>query len=154
MPLDDLGQPQIVGPHSPAPSHMFRPLRTLGYRKVGDKLVPLLHTKLMLLGELTWMEDEEFGLGGITRFQPKKLWIGSANGTFSSRFNLEMGCWCRRTPCRAERGTDWRAEGGWSAVAGAEELLAVVVAGQEGEAGQVGAQLGEVVALGAGEAAE
>ena len=93
MPLDDLGQPQIVGPYSPAPSHMFRPLRALGYRKVGDKLVPLLHTKLMLLGELTWMEDEEFGLGDIIRFQPRKLWIGSANGTFSSRFNLEMGCW-------------------------------------------------------------
>jgi hypothetical protein len=93
MPLDDLGQPQIVGPYSPAPNHMFRPLRTLGYRRVGGKLVPLLHAKLMLLGELTWMEDEEFGLGDITRFQPRKLWIGSANGTFSSRFNLEIGCW-------------------------------------------------------------
>jgi hypothetical protein len=93
MPLDDLGQPQIVGPYSPTPKHMFRPLRTLGYRKVGGKLVPLLHAKLILLGELTWMEDEEFGLGDITRFQPRKLWIGSANGTFSSRSNLEMGCW-------------------------------------------------------------
>ena len=93
MPLDDLGQPQIVGPHSPVPNYMFRPLRTLGYRRMGDKLVPLLHAKLMLLGELTWMEDAEFGLDEITRFQPRKLWIGSANGTFSSRFNLEMGCW-------------------------------------------------------------
>ena len=55
--------------------------------------MPLLHAKLMLLGELTWMEDEEFGLGDITRFRPGKLWIGSANGTFSSRFNLEIGCW-------------------------------------------------------------
>ena len=33
MPLDDLGQPQIVGPYSPTPNHMFRPLRTLGYRR-------------------------------------------------------------------------------------------------------------------------
>lgn len=93
MPLDDLGQPQVVGPYSPAPSYMFRPLRALGYRRVGGKLVPLLHAKLMLLGELTWLEDEEFGLGDTTRFRPRKLWIGSANGTFSSRSNLEIGCW-------------------------------------------------------------
>jgi hypothetical protein len=33
-------------------------------------------------------------------------------------------------------------------------LLAVVVAEQEGEAGQVGAQFGEVIARGADEAAE
>lgn len=52
-PLDDLGQPQMVGPHSPTPNYMFRPLRTLAYRRVGGKLVPLLHAKLMLLGELT-----------------------------------------------------------------------------------------------------
>jgi len=60
---------------------------------VGNKLVPLMHAKVMLLGEVTWHEDEEFGLGDMLRFQPRKLWIGSANGTFSSRFNLEMGCW-------------------------------------------------------------
>ena len=30
MPLDDLGQPQIVGPYTPTPQHMFTPLRTLG----------------------------------------------------------------------------------------------------------------------------
>jgi hypothetical protein len=97
MPLDDLGQPQLVGPYSPQLNHMFSPLRTLGHRKVGGMLVPLLHAKLMLLGELTWMEDEEFGLDDITRFQPRKLWIGSANGTFSSRFNLEIGCWQTQT---------------------------------------------------------
>lgn len=93
MPLDDLGQPQILGPHSPTPNHMFPPLRTLGYRRVGDDYVPLLHAKLMLLGELIWMEDEEFGLGDITRFESRKLWIGSANGTWWSRSSLEMGCW-------------------------------------------------------------
>ena len=60
---------------------------------MGNKLVPLMHAKVMLLGEVTWHEDEEFGLGDMLRFQPRKLWIGSANGTFSSRFNLEMGCW-------------------------------------------------------------
>jgi hypothetical protein len=62
---------------------MFRPLRTLGYRRVGDKLVPLLHAKPMRLGELTWMEDEEFGLGDITRFKPRcsgrcrRIWVAS-----------------------------------------------------------------------------
>jgi hypothetical protein len=93
MPLDDFGRPQIVGPYTPAPHHIFRPLRTLGYRKVGDRLVTLMHAKVMLLGQVTWHEDEEFGLGDIVRFQPRKLWIGSTNGTFSSRVNLEMGCW-------------------------------------------------------------
>ncbi len=43
---------------------------------------------------------------------------------------------------------------GRSRLLGAEELFAVVVAEQEGEADQVGAQLGEVVAVGAGEEAE
>ena len=74
------------------------------------------------------------------------------NGPALTRYRNRTSC--RRTPCRAERGTGWRAEGGWSAGPGAEELLAVVVAEQEGEAGQVGAQLGEAVALGADEAAE
>ena len=55
-------------------------------------------------------------------------------------------------PCRARYGLACR---GWMDVRpGAEELLAVVVAEQEGEPGQVGAQLGEAVALGADEAAE
>jgi hypothetical protein len=41
-----------------------------------------------------------------------------------------------------------------SVPAGSGELLAVVVAQQEGEAGQVGAHVGEIVAVGAHEPAE
>jgi hypothetical protein len=68
----------LVASYSPAPNHIIRPLRTLGYRRVGSKLMPLLHAKLMLLGELTWMEDEEFGLGDITRFQPSGRFSGNS----------------------------------------------------------------------------
>jgi hypothetical protein len=55
--------------------------------------VPILHAKLVLLGELTWHEDEAYGLGEMLRFEPERLWAGSANGTRSSRSSLEFGCW-------------------------------------------------------------
>jgi hypothetical protein len=55
--------------------------------------VPILHAKLLLLGVLTWQEDEEYGSGEFLRFKPERLWVGSANGTRSSRSSLEFGCW-------------------------------------------------------------
>lgn len=61
---------------------------------------------------------------------------------------------CRGTAFSAERRPRRRTEGGWSAGAGAEELLAVVVADQEGGVGQIGAELGQVGAIGADESAE
>ena len=55
--------------------------------------MPILHAKLLLLGVLTWQEDEEYGSGEFLKFKPERLWVGSANGTRSSRSSLEFGCW-------------------------------------------------------------
>lgn len=83
----------VVGPSSPEPDIQLPTLRTIGYRKTGDLLAPILHTKMMLLGELWWHDEVEFGVGDVIGFRPQRLWLGSANGTSSSRENLEFGVW-------------------------------------------------------------
>ncbi|MFJ8028712.1 hypothetical protein [Streptomyces sp. NPDC096311] len=88
------GKAPLLGPGSPQEYIRLPALRTLGYRKAGDHLVPILHTKMMLLGELWWHDED--GLGGVadvTGFTPRRLWLGSANGTESSRRSLEFGLW-------------------------------------------------------------
>jgi hypothetical protein len=93
LPYDDEGQVPLIGPSSAAPAVRVPALRAVGYRRVGGRLVPILHAKLLLLGELIWHEDEEYGAGEFLRFKPERLWVGSANGTQSSRSSLEFGCW-------------------------------------------------------------
>jgi len=94
LPHDDEGQVPVVGPHSPAPHVQLPVLRTVGYRRTtGGKLVPILHAKMVLLGELRWHDEDEFGIADILSFWPRRLWVGSANGTLSSRSSLEFGCW-------------------------------------------------------------
>lgn len=51
---------------------------------------PLLHTKLLVLGTLTEL-DYDTGVG--ERFQPERLWLGSANWTNLSPKHLELGLW-------------------------------------------------------------
>jgi hypothetical protein len=93
-PPDELGRPQMVGPHTRLPPQTIPGIRTVGYRKIGKKPVPLLHTKMMLLGELCRHDEDAFGRPADTIvFVPQRLWIGSANGTYGSRFSLEFGCW-------------------------------------------------------------
>ena len=97
--LDELrfhqrGKAPVLGPGSPQEYIRLPALRTLGYRKAGDRLVPILHTKMLLLGELWWHDED--GMGGVadvTGFTPHRLWLGSANGTESSRRSLEFGLW-------------------------------------------------------------
>ncbi|MFB6887732.1 hypothetical protein ACFCX4_00245 [Kitasatospora sp. NPDC056327] len=88
------GKAPVLGPHAPREYVRLPALRALGYRKVGDQLVPILHTKMLLLGELWWHDED--GLGGVADvigFTPHRLWVGSANGTESSRRSLEFGLW-------------------------------------------------------------
>jgi hypothetical protein len=93
-PPDELGQPEVVGPHTLLPPHTIPGIRTVGYRKIGKRKTPLLHAKMVLLGELCWHDEDEHGRpGDIVVFLPRRLWIGSANGTYCSRFSLEFGCW-------------------------------------------------------------
>ncbi|MFJ2153201.1 hypothetical protein ACIOHB_31120 [Streptomyces microflavus] len=88
------GKAPVLGPGSPQEHIRLPAMRALGYRKAGNHLVPILHTKMMLLGELWWHDED--GLGGVadvTGFTPHRLWLGSANGTGSSRRSLEFGLW-------------------------------------------------------------
>ncbi len=91
--LREDGQVPVVGPSSPSPHLRLPALRTIGYRKTGDRLVPILHTKMVLLGELWRHDEDEFGTGDVIGFRPQRLWLSSANGTASSRANLEFGVW-------------------------------------------------------------
>jgi hypothetical protein len=93
-PPNELGQPQVIGPHTRPPADTIPGIRTVGYRKIGGRKAPLLHAKMVLLGELRWHDEDAFGgPADIVVFLPRRLWIGSANGTYSSRFSLEFGCW-------------------------------------------------------------
>lgn len=91
---DEIGLPQIVGPSTRLPHLTIPGLRTIGYRKTGGRLVPLQHAKMVLLGDLRWHDEDELGYpADILSFWPRRLWIGSANGTAASRLSLEFGCW-------------------------------------------------------------
>lgn len=87
------GEIPVVGPGSPKPRIMLPALRTIGYRRTGNGLVPILHTKMVLLGEVWWHDEDEFGIADVISFRPQRLWMASANGTASSRGNLESGLW-------------------------------------------------------------
>ena len=88
------GEPMIVGPGTPreAMEHELEPVRVLGVRD-RDSRKPLLHAKLLVLGEIRWItyspasapEFEEL------RFVPQSVWWGSGNWTEGSRSHLEVG---------------------------------------------------------------
>ncbi|MFF2205548.1 hypothetical protein [Streptomyces sp. NPDC058145] len=92
--LHEDGVAPVVGPGSASPDIQLSALRSLGYRKAGDRLVPILHTKMLLLGELWWHDEDGSGtVADVIGFRPSRLWLGSANGTESSRRSLEFGLW-------------------------------------------------------------
>jgi hypothetical protein len=85
------GHAKVVGPGAPMPDLVIPPVRTIGFRRKGP-MVPILHTKIVLLGEMWWHDED--GLGGVADvigFRPERLWVGSANGTHRSRSSLEFG---------------------------------------------------------------
>lgn len=68
------------------------PVRAAGWR--GDRHHPLLHAKLLVLGDAVGWESDEFPDRGLHfRFEPEKAWLGSANWTKSATQNLEFGLW-------------------------------------------------------------
>lgn len=90
------GRPLVVGPGSlPWVDQVdIGAVREVGYRKVGSHLVPIVHAKIMLLGQMGWTDEHPSGaVVDDLFFAPEKLWIGSANFTKSSRSSLEMGMW-------------------------------------------------------------
>ncbi|GAA3904771.1 hypothetical protein GCM10022244_13670 [Streptomyces gulbargensis] len=93
------GAASVVGPSSSPEHRRLSAVRTLGYRKAGKHLVPILHTKMLLLGELWWHDEDALGgVADVIGFTPHRLWLGSANGTESSRRSLEFGLWVEDPP--------------------------------------------------------
>ncbi|MFF3668522.1 hypothetical protein [Microtetraspora malaysiensis] len=89
------GDPPLLYPTSPEPPAVrIQTFRSFGFRKSGSTPVPILHAKLFLLGELWWHDEHPEGfVADIVGFTPMRLWLGSANGTKSSRLSLEFGLW-------------------------------------------------------------
>ncbi|MGW3653634.1 hypothetical protein [Streptomyces sp. NPDC000878] len=90
------GQPPVIGPYAPRTEGLRVPtIRSFGFRKTGSRPVPLIHAKMFLLGHLWWHDEDgtPAGVVDVTGFTPKRLWLGSTNGTESSRLGLEFGVW-------------------------------------------------------------
>jgi hypothetical protein len=88
------GEPKIVGPYDPMSGTVLPSIRTIGFRKLDDHLVPLMHAKLALLGELWWHDEDALGhVDDVYGFRPRRLWVSSANFTRASRRSLEHGFW-------------------------------------------------------------
>lgn len=80
----------VLGPSDDSPRTPFRSVRVAGVGR-QDAVVPLVHAKLLPLGEITESEGE---LGEhVMYFTPRRLRMGSANLTRSSRRSLEFGLW-------------------------------------------------------------
>jgi hypothetical protein len=88
------GKPMVMGPYDTVDPDVRLPtFRTMGYRRIESN-VPIAHAKLALLGNICWTDEDP--VGGVTDyiwFSPKRLWVSSANFTYSSRRSLEFGYW-------------------------------------------------------------
>lgn len=85
---------RVVGPYGPTFDTDIGAVRELGFRRVGQRLVPIVHAKILLLGWMGWTDEHPSGhVVDQLFFVPERLWIGSANFTSSSRHSLEMGVW-------------------------------------------------------------
>jgi hypothetical protein len=88
------GKPLVFGPYDTVDPDLHLPtFRTIGYRKIKDA-VPIAHAKLALLGNICWTDEDPVGcVTDYIWFSPKRLWVSSANFTYSSRRSLEFGYW-------------------------------------------------------------
>ena len=88
------GKPRLVGPYDRICEDVMPTIRTLGFRRKGNPLVPIMHAKLAVLGEFWWHDEGALGeVGDFYGFAPARLWISSANFTRQSRRSLEFGYW-------------------------------------------------------------
>jgi hypothetical protein len=103
------GQPAVVGPFGPDQSDgVISGVRELGFRPVSSrKFVPIVHAKILLVGELWWHDEHPSGhVADMMGFRPHKLWVGSANFTTRSRSSLEVGMWTT-DPTMLTAARDW-----------------------------------------------
>ena len=87
--------PLIIGPYTPreATWHEIEAIRVAGWRGKGSK--PLTHAKILVLGQIGWETyDTPYGDYEEFRFEPQRVWWGSANWTDLSSSHLEVGFAC------------------------------------------------------------
>lgn len=88
------GEPTVVGPYDRTGGIVLPTVRTIGFRRRDKRLVPLMHAKLALLGDLWWHDEDALGyVADVYGFRARRLWVSSANFTSSSRRSLEHGFW-------------------------------------------------------------
>jgi hypothetical protein len=93
-PSDSGGSAPVLGPYSQMPEHEIGPVRVAGWHREGTK--PLLHAKILVLGHVVHnVYGPEDGYGEeMLDFEPRTVWLGSANWTGMSRKHLELGFAC------------------------------------------------------------
>ena len=94
------GDAMVVGPYTPREEmeHDLGPVRLLGWDGQASGK-PLLHAKLLILGELSDVSYPDApGLYCKRRFVAQRVWLGSANWTDRSRSHLEVGFLCDDPP--------------------------------------------------------
>jgi hypothetical protein len=87
------GTPPRIDPNSALEFHQreLEPVRLFGWRKIGDKQVPILHAKLAVCCVAYTWEGEMGGWDDL--LTPLQVWMGSANWTRGSLRHLEFGAW-------------------------------------------------------------
>ncbi len=96
---DSNGQGPVIGPYrtTTGPGLVepvdLGPVRVAGWTTNDGRKLPLLHSKMLVLGVTTYYEDDEMFAGDILRFNPLVTWMGSANWTEASRKHVEHGMW-------------------------------------------------------------
>jgi hypothetical protein len=76
-------------------SYGLGPVRVYGWRRQPRITKPILHTKLLVLGELQrWLIEPDGPSYEETVFVPQQVWCGSANWSNASQLHLEMGLAC------------------------------------------------------------
>ena len=89
------GRAPVIGPwgmSGGSPPEELGPVRVAGWR--GDRKAPLVHAKLLVLGDAWGYDNDEDGeWGPQNRFRPVRAWLGSANWTRGATDHLEFGLW-------------------------------------------------------------
>lgn len=90
-----VGEVPTIGPGGlSAPLAEVGPVRMAGWKRPGggSKGLPLVHAKLLVLGD-AWA-DEKADTGPVHAFTAKRAWLGSSNWTGpSAAEHLEFGLW-------------------------------------------------------------
>jgi len=85
------GRPTVIGPYRPLEDRELGRVRVAGWRRAGEQLTPLLHSKMAVCCVAhSW--DNPIGVW-TDYLDPVSVWMGSANWTTASAYHLESGLW-------------------------------------------------------------